>query len=31
MHSQACPLDPYPILWAQLQINIMVTNYPNAY
>jgi hypothetical protein len=31
VYSQACPLDHDPILWAQLQINMMVTNYPNAY
>jgi len=30
MYSQACPLYHDPIFWAQLQIDIMVTNYPNA-
>ncbi len=30
MYSQDYPLDHDPILWAQLQINIMATNYPNA-
>jgi hypothetical protein len=30
MYSQACPLDHELVLWAQLQIDIMATNYPNA-
>jgi hypothetical protein len=30
MYSQDYPLDHDPFLWAQLQKNVMVTNYPNA-
>jgi hypothetical protein len=30
MYSKACPLDHDLILWAQLQIDIMETNYLNA-
>jgi hypothetical protein len=31
MYSKACPLDHDPILWVQLQIDIMATKYPNAF
>jgi hypothetical protein len=30
MYSRACPPDHDHVLWAQLQINIMATKYPNA-
>jgi hypothetical protein len=30
MYSQDSPLDHDYVLWAQLQIDIMATNYPNA-
>jgi hypothetical protein len=31
MYSKACPLDHDHVLWAQLQIDIMATKYPNAF
>jgi hypothetical protein len=31
MYSKACPLDHDFVLWAQLQIDIMATKYPNAF
>jgi hypothetical protein len=30
MYSRDSPLHHDYVLWAQLQINIMATNYPNA-
>jgi hypothetical protein len=30
MYSQTCALDHDLVLWAQQQIDIMATNYPNA-
>ncbi len=31
MYLWTCPLDHDLVLWAQLQIDIMLTNYPNAF
>jgi hypothetical protein len=31
MYSKAFPLDHDHVLWAQLQIDIMATKYPNAF
>jgi hypothetical protein len=30
MYSKACPMDYGPILWVQLQVDIVATKYPNA-